>query len=323
MKKIFFTLTIATLCAISAESFSQNDSAAKQVILPVSIVRMDTMITTKNTIIVGKITKVSDTEIEYKKVYEPDAAIFVINKEKLKEIKWSNGTIDEITMDEMEVNKESEVIDKRSAIKFDFFSPINDQIKFSYEHSIKVGANIEVAASLINNSMLKSSINSQKYLIQGGTLGVGVKFLLGQNYYIKGLKYIHPLSGRFVKPEIAYSGYTVRGVNTYIMIPQNGGYYNYVKVKSDKKINSIAFIINYGRQFILGNLVTIGYSIGVGYSYINTKYSNPDVNPSTLPTYNSYNYEGRNDPTNLYTHFRLKNLPIAYNGSITIGYLFK
>lgn len=301
MKKTFLTIVVAIGIAISSQAISQT------------IVKMDTMITTKNTNLIGKITKVSETEIEYKKIYEPDAPVYTVNKDKIKEIRWGNGTVERVVPDEMGVNKELEIIDKRSTIKFNFFSPVNDQIKFSYEHSVKVGTNIEIAAGLINNSMLKSSFNYGKQLTQGGTLSVGVKFLLGQDYYIKGMKYTHPLKGWFIKPEIAYSGYTVRGIQIYNWTP-----YNSSLLYTDRKINSIALLINYGRQFILGNVLTLSYSVGLGYSYVDSKFSNPAVVAS-----NYYNSDYNNPPTNLYTHLRAGSVPIAFNGALTIGYIFK
>ncbi len=279
---------------------------------------MDTLITKKNTTIIGKITKITETEIEYKKTLAPDAPVYVVSKDKIKEIRWANGTRERVTLDELAVHKEQEIIEKRSAIKFQFFSLMNDQLTLAYEHTLKVGINLELSAGLINNSMIEYTLNQKNNLIQGGLFKGGVKFLLGQDFNISGMKYAHPLKGRFLKPELAFSSFTVRSLKLYKYANSSYPYGSYTLVTSDQKVTSASVIINYGRQFILGNVLTFSYSVGAGYSFADAKYSNPD-----FYTNNSVYQEGQDIPTNLYTHFRGGNVPLAFTGTITLGYIFK
>jgi hypothetical protein len=275
---------------------------------------LDTLVTQKNEKMIVKVTKVTETELEYKKDLSADAPIYVIGKEKLKEIRFGNGTREELRPDEMAVNQERQVIDKRSAIKFQFFSPINNQVTFAYEHSIKVGTNLEISAGLINNSMISNT--SSPNLIQGGLFKAGVKFLIGENYYIRGMQYAHPLKGRYIKPEICYSSFIIRGVSFNSGYPYGSGQ----TIVSDERVNSVAIMLNYGRQFILGNVITFGYSVGLGYSFLNTHYTNPDFNSQSV----GYGYPRNFAPSNLYTHSQPFNgLPIAIAGTVTVGYLFK
>jgi hypothetical protein len=310
MKKLLVPFIALLMLAIANPSFSQELTQTSP---------SDTIVTKKNTFIIGKITKIGESEIEYKKVNSPDAPVYVISRDKLKEIRFSNGMKEKIVADEMDLNKEIEIIDRRSAVKFQFFSPLNGQLTFVYEHSLKVGTNLELTAGLINNSMIENSIASGN-LTQGGLFKAGVKFLLGQDYYVKGMKYAHPLKGRFLKPELAFSSYTIRSLTR--PIPGNYNYYYPPLMYTDRQVTSVAVLLNYGRQFILGNVMTFGYSIGVGYSFVSSKYSNPDF---IQPYQNGGGYYGYQDrePTNLYSHFRAGSSPFAYNGTITLGYIFK
>jgi hypothetical protein len=313
MRNILALTLCLLLISCTGQLLAQSESGPKEV-------KMDTLITKKNEKIIGKITRVSETEIDYKKVYEPDAPVYVISKDKLREIRWGNGTKELIRAEEMAVNQEAEILDKRSAIKFHFFSPLGNQLTFSYEHSLKVGTNVEISAGIINNSIMNSN---SPFLIQGGLVTAGVKFLLGQDFYVNGMKYVHPLKGRFIKPEIDFSSFIVRGVQVY---NYNAGY-NYngpATVVTDQKINSGAIMLNYGRQFILGNVITLSYSIGMGYAFTSSKYTDPSItvspSNSSLFTTGSSNYFAGD----MYSHYTLGlSSQFAVKGNLTIGYIFK
>ncbi len=313
MKKFCTLFILVFLCSFSSRISAQTTSDPKPVV-------MDTLITLKNEKIVGKITKVTETEFEYKKSLEPDAPIYTISREKIKEIRWGNGSKELVMPDEMSVNKEHEILDKRSDIQFHFFSIVTEKLSFTYEHVIKVGINLEVTAGLINNTMIKQPItgSSNDLLTQGAMLGAGVKFLLGQDFYLNGMKYAHPLKGRYIKPEILYAGFIEHGVVSGYSVA-NGSNYGQ-QVVTDLKVNSVAIMLNYGRQFVLGNILTFGYSVGVGYSLNSAAYSNPG--PSvTQGNYISYNNGNNEVPTYLYTHDH--DGPLAFNCNLTLGYIFK
>jgi hypothetical protein len=315
MRKTLTALTFGILVSCTATVFGQTNATAPA---PTPMA-MDTLITIKNEKIPCKVTKISDYEIEYKKVNDPEATVFTTAREKVKEIRWSNGKKELLMPDEMDVNLERQILDKRSAIKFHFFSPIASQLTFSYEHCLKVGTNIEFSAGLINNSILYNS--SSPNLIQGLLFSGGVKFLLGEDFYVAGLKYAHPLKGRFIKPEIDFSSFVIRGETMNTGSTYNNGYYTpgpiYV---TDQRITSAALIINYGRQFVLGNILTFGYSVGLGYAFTSSKYTNASYPNGSYPGMSTF-YLNNGD---LYSHYIFStNVPIAIKGEITVGYIFK
>ena len=310
MKKLFILFILSVFMTGALKSFSQDSTKVQPL-------AMDTIVTKKNVKIPGKITKITETEIEYKKTAASDAPVYVVSKDKIREIRWANGTRETISADELSVNKEQEIIEKRSALKFHFFSLMNDQITFSYEHTLKVGTNLELSVGLINNSMIEKTVNQKTHLTQGGIFKAGVKFLLGQDYYVSGMKYTHPLKGRFLKPEIAFSSFTTRGLQRYKYTNSTYPYGSSTLITSDQKVTSAAVIINYGRQYILGNIITFSYSVGAGYSFADVKYNNPNFAAA------SGYQDAYNVPTNMYTHLRGRNLPLAFTASVTLGYIFK
>jgi len=304
MKNTTVLLSLLFVLFFSSAVLAQNGNDSKPVIL-------DTLVTKKN-----EITKVTESDFEYRRTMEADGPVYTVSRDKIREIRWGNGSREMVLADEMDVNQEKAILDKRSDIQFHFFSVVTDKLTFTYEHAIKVGTNLEITAGIINNKMgLSVNGSNSGPLTDGGIVGVGVKFLLGQDYYVKGMKYAHPLKGRYIKPEILYAGFIQHGVvSGYYPGPYGSVGQPYI---TDQKINSVAILFNYGRQFILGNILTVGYSVGIGYS-INgmTSSSNTPAPPSSSLFGNT-----NEAPTYLYTHDHAG--PLAFNGNITVGYIFK
>ena len=282
----------------------------------------DTIVTKSNEQIICKITKITDTEIEYKKSMEADAIVFVISKDKVRQIRYADGTVEVITRDEMDMNAEYEILDKRQAIKFHFFSPFRDYMAFTYEKSIKMGTNIEATAGIINSSFFSFGMfDGYEHLTQGMFLSSGVKFNLGNSYYMKGMKFSHPLKGKYFKPELTYTAYSVRNMDYTIYDDVT---YNSTTYRTDKSVNGLALMLNYGNQYILGNTLTFGFSVGIGYSFAWTAYSNKDLeNALNQQTSNTY-YDLYDYTANMFNHVRAgERSAIGFSSTITLGYIFK
>jgi hypothetical protein len=287
----------------------------------------DTIVTKNYEKIICRIIKITDSDIEYKKDKEADAIVYVILKMKVRQIHFGNGKVEIIKRDEMDMNPEAEIIDKRSSIKIHFFSPYYGHLSVTYEKSIKMGMNYETTVGLINNSIMQTSINDQAKLKQGATLTFGPKFILGNSYYMKGMKYVHPLRGSYIKPEIMLTYFTVKNLNytQYSNITNQSTTYT-----SDLRVNCASLMLTYGNQWILGNLLTFGYNIGIGYSFISTKYMNSTYgNLISQSPYNN-NYYSSGDQASNYTSFLFNQVRsssntsgLAFTSNITIGYIFK
>jgi len=287
----------------------------------------DTIVTKQNGNIICKVTKISDYDIEYKKDTSTDAIIYVISKEKVRQIRLGNGTVEEINRDEMEMNAETEILDKRQAIKFHFFAPFNDHLAITYERSLKMGTNIEATFGLINNTMFEYSIfESYDPLTQGAFIKFGPKFNLGNSYYMKGMKYSHPLKGKYFKPEIIITSLGVKNVDFF--------YYDYDQYyttsqtfRTNVNVNGVALMLNYGNQYILGNIMTFGFNLGLGYSFVSAKFTNKELEEYISQNTNSTDYyysDAYAYANKMYSHVRTgQKSGLAFEANVTLGYIFK
>lgn len=98
MKKMGVLFLFAAIILLSKNSFSQS--------------LRDTIVTKSNDSIVCKITKITDYDIEYVKNSEPDAIGYVISKDKIRMLMLRDGTHEIISRDEMEMNAETEILDR-------------------------------------------------------------------------------------------------------------------------------------------------------------------------------------------------------------------
>ena len=284
------------------------------------------VITKKNgDVLKVKIVEVGTSEVKYRLPEAPEGPVIVISRSDIKSIKveGKNGQtvnlIDE-KADPMGVTHEP-IIAKASAVKFNFFSPIYQNLAFSYEQVIHPGYNAEIGLGLVG-----PGIGSNSYDPHGLYLKAGIKFLLGNVADVedgKRLRYSHPLKGRYIKLEASfwdestsqqYQGYYVNG---------NGGYgtnYPFQDYTISAAHQGWALMFIYGRQFILANMFTFGYYIGIGYTGENTQYTS-NVNPIPAGTSASYIDNNRYGLYSFTTGS--EPLPIGITGGINLGYIFK
>jgi len=277
----------------------------------------DTLVTKKREKIACKILELSETEIKYKKASYIDGPTYTMDKNKLSMIIYANGEKELIKEDELSVNQTAEIIDRRSAVKIEPFSPTMGKFVVGYEHVLKVGMNLEVKVGLINSSMSQSNLYGNNYYTTGGFFKGGVKFLLGQDYYMKGMKYAHPLKGRYIRVDAILTTFKVRDINfNYSTQPINTyGYPTYVTGKTDMTTTAYGLMLNYGRQFILGNIMTLDYYVGLGYAGSTNSYSNSNYPSNRYEYFNSSYY---------YSHTAISTRSaICINAGLTLGIVFK
>jgi hypothetical protein len=75
-------------------------------------------------------------------------------------------------------------------------------------------------------------------------------------------------------------------------------------------------MINYGRQLILGNIVTLDYYAGIGYGGSVQQYSNPHWGTGA----NAYENVGINY---FYSHTNIGQTGICVNAGLALGIVFK
>ncbi len=177
---------------------------------------------------------------------------------------------------------------KKSAIKMEFFSPLFSNTTLGFESYVKDWVSWEAKIGIIGLGRDMDHENPSGFFIKAGP-----KFKLNPDFVTDDLRGSHLLSGRYIRPEIIFSTFK-----------EDYRYYNYNTNRNEqtrKDFTSVAFLINYGRQFILANIITLDYHIGLGYGYISSKET-------------SYYYSHINGDSDF---------PLAFSAGFTIGVLLK
>lgn len=279
----------------------------------------DTIVTTNNKLIVCKVTKVLERDIEYIKDPDPDAIIYVIPRKSVIEIRLGNGKIENMLMKETENVPVVEVIDKKSAIKVNFYSPIYDHLAITGERSLIPGVNIEASIGFINNTMFNFGYANNWNVTQGGTVTMGPKLMLDRGICnIDGEKYTHSLKGFYFQPEVILTRYIVRNVQYAYYI--NSSYSsNVIWYSSDYRVNNISFLILFGYQINIRKSFLIGFKMGMGYALTSGKYTNKTVEHLVSQNY----YYNRDYSTYMFNQVRLSSgFPMVLTSSVTIGFAF-
>ncbi len=281
----------------------------------------DTLVTRKSERIPCKITEIGEDEIKYKKANNLEGPVYSTHKNKLREMIFANGTRELITQDEMAVDQKStpELLNETRAFKVEPFTPFMNHICVGYEQMLKVGTNVEVKLGYIYNG-LNTNFNSGIYSYNrnrvygiGGYAKGGIKFMLGQDFVMRGMRYAHPLKGRYVRFDVDFVSVKYSGVSRYLYSP----YYSPSNqpVSTDITNMSGGIFITYGRQFVLGDILTLDYYVGIGGAVQNTKYSNPAYTQNGSYPYRDYNYY-------YFAHTMIGNT-FATTFGLSIGYIAK
>ena len=176
---------------------------------------------------------------------------------------------------------------KKSIIKMEFFSPLTGHTTLGYEKYIKDWLSWEAKVGIIGLGVDNTdNENPSGILFRGGP-----KFKLNPDFATRDLKGTHLLSGKYISPEIVFSTYK-QDVITY-----DSG----LDRRTRENFRSVAFIINYGRQYILADIMSVGWHVGVGYGFDN----------SDDDRYHHSHWNGTSD------------FPVALSGGFTIGVLLK
>jgi hypothetical protein len=283
------------------------------------IAQHDTLVTKNNERIPCKILEIGEDEIKYKKASNPEGPTYAQHKNKLREMIFANGTREVITQDEMAVDNKStpELLNETRSFKIEPFSPFMNHLCLGYEQMLKMGTNGEVKMGYIYDGLNTNYRPGNSYGGMTRTYGVGgylkggVKFLLGQDFVMRGLRYAHPLKGRYVRFDVDFVSIHRSGVTRYV--------YNYgagsQMISTNMTSTSGGVFISYGRQFVLGEILTLDYYIGIGAAAQNTKYSNPLYANNGAYAYRDYSYF-------YYAHTMLGNT-FATTFGLSIGYIAK
>jgi hypothetical protein len=277
-----------------------------------------------------KIIEISESEFKYKKAELPDGPTYVIDRIKVNKYTLASGYSEVVVPDELSVEHEHrEILGNREVIKIQPFTLALNYISIGYEKVLKVGTNLDIEAGYINNAMTTNQsfysygINSVtgSPFCYGFYFKPGIKYFLGQDFSVKGLKYAHPLKGRYIRFDLAISYLNIQGVTRYNYI-YNPNYYGGYSGTITTDVTSVAYggFINYGRQFILGNVLTLDYYVGLGFTGQSNSFSNPEYNNFNK----SYGYYYNEDGAGIARYgafIRYPRVGVSATAGLRVGYI--
>lgn len=285
----------------------------------VSLSQSDTLFLQKNKKIACKISEINEQEIKYKLASALDGPIYTVNKTSVTKYCLSNGFCELLVPDELSLeNEHKEILGNRQVIKIHPFSFAGNHLSFAYERVIKVGMNLDVELGYINSGINKASgifgsMGADN--VNGFYLKPGVKFFLGQDFSVKGLKYAHPLKGRYIKLDLVVANIAYNKVAQRVFYgPNNPIAVNYTDVRT----TALGGFVNYGRQFILGNILTLDYYVGVGFTG-GTFNSKATITNSQYSNY--YQISESNYTSNYYSFLRSPQNGLSATAGFRIGYI--
>ncbi|MFK7952900.1 MAG: hypothetical protein AB8B73_08630 [Ekhidna sp.] len=183
---------------------------------------------------------------------------------------------------------------KKSILKMEFFSPLTGHTTFGYERYIKDWVSWEAKLGIIGLGVDQEDFNGFDKNSAGLLLRGGPKFKLNPDFVTRDLRGSHLLSGKYIRPEIVASVYS----EDEIVFTNSGD------ETIRKNYNSFALLINYGRQYVLADIMSIDYHVGVGYGFDN--------------------YNGNDGGKYHHSHtLGDSSFPIAFSAGFTIGVLLK
>ena len=168
----------------------------------------------------------------------------------------------------------------------EFFSPLTGNTTLGYESYIKDWLSWEAKVGIIGLGVDNDDLSDYKgFLLKGGP-----KFKLNPDFVTDDLRGSHLLSGKYIRPEVIFAHYTAESQSFDPSLPP-----------VTETFSSLAIIITYGRQYVLGNITTLDYHIGLGYAYDSSKEGR-------------YNFSHSNGASDF---------PVAISAGLTIGILLK
>lgn len=158
-----------------------------------------------------------------------------------------------MAQDEKPVSKEQAT----RAIKVDFLAPLTGNFTIGYEMVMGHNINLDLRLGIIGLGTDPGDYNPF-----GAFIKVGPKLLIDQEWTIEGMRRTHPLMGKYIKPEVIFSSFSrdnwsYTWNNNYLVADDN----------QRIQISSIAVLINYGKQVIVGDKFVFDYHFGLGYNY--------------------------------------------------------
>lgn len=218
----------------------------------------------------AKVTEIGVDEIKYKLFDEPDGPVYTIEKDRIIKIVYQSGRT-EVYQSNI---KDPEIYmgQQTRAIKIDFLSPLLGHTEIGFEKNLKPGRSIEFSLGLIglgkNHELYYyGSINGfqdYKRSGKGAYVAAGYKFSKLPDFINRNIRYTHVMQGFYVKPAAymgSYSENIISEKNNQVVVDRRSVVFG-------------ALMLDFGKQWVMGEKFLLDIHYGFGYSMDNIKSDN-------------------------------------------------
>ncbi len=195
------------------------------------------------------IKEVNDKTIKYVEPKDPNGIIFTIDKALVKEVKFSYGK--QMQVKNPETNTTYYADDKINNFTLNFIAISGNTLGLGYERAIKPGQSFFAEAKIYGAGIKTSDEKSRSGFGLDVAYRLKIKSLFNANDY----RPKHLLHGSYFSPVLGFSTGTFEYINGY----------NNDNLHNKYKHSIVHFGIQYGKEWILQNTMSIDASIGFHY----------------------------------------------------------
>lgn len=203
-----------------------------------------------------KVTEVGLAEVKYRIPKDSIGPIYTLQKVKILKIVYESGREETFKYDLRDPELYAD--QAKSAIKFNFIAPLLGFTQINFEHNIRPGKSYELSLGIIGLGKQSDSKLYQDRNPSGAYVGAGFKFSKLPDFVTRTESYSHLLQGQYAKTELVFGVYGQDIENI------NGDLYRKSTVFG-------AFMLNLGKQWVLGEKLLIDTYFGFGYAFDNLK----------------------------------------------------
>lgn len=268
----------------------------------------DSLFYYNGSIVVGQVEEIGIDQVRYRTNSAGNQVLVVVEKQELSRIKLKGGQDYAFDPSLGDGGASREFLARKHAISIDALAPALDHITVCYQHVLGRRVSLSLRAGYIglwDRNEYNDTFNSQ-----GGLFVGGVTFKLPYTSKpSRSGRDAHPLSGWYLRPEIAFSAWT-RTWYSYPYWDPYGGYPDPDEFKED--YTSAAFMLSIGRQTFLSEHLTFDFSGGLGYGaqWRDGKETNA-----------GHTSEDRQEYSFSHAFFG-ESTPLVVNGGVRFGYVF-
>jgi len=203
-----------------------------------------------------------------------------------------------------EVSPAGPPVIKNRIIKVDFFAPLTGNLTFGYEQPLINSVTFTGELGIIGASVVPVTNRAAGVFVKSG-----VRFYFSPDYLLDGMKRYNDFQGGYFNPEIIYSGFGF-DYNSY---NQTTGVYSTRRSVN----NSIALMLQFGKQWVLAKTISLDIYAGIGYGWSSINVPDYSAGYGIFADANTL-------VPNKFSHIQYSNdVPLAVDAGFNIGILLK